>query len=50
MNFLRKKIDNYFNSLLEQKTITVMCWDSQTAWRNSFLFRITVLSANWFLN
>jgi hypothetical protein len=30
MNFFRKKLDNYFNSFLDQKTITVMCWDSKT--------------------
>ncbi len=30
MKFLKKKLYNYFNSFLEERTITVMCWDSET--------------------
>jgi galactose-1-phosphate uridylyltransferase len=30
MTFLKKILDNYFNSFLEENTINVMCWDSAT--------------------
>jgi hypothetical protein len=30
MNFIKRRLDNYFNSFLEENTITVMCWDTAT--------------------
>jgi hypothetical protein len=30
MNFIKRRLDNYLNSFLEENTITVMCWDTAT--------------------